>query len=194
MKQPRVSVIKDNIEKQTPLPSYKNDCDIGQWVDKTMMEKGHTIDSKGRVDMPEYNIDNKTRKKGSKANHTVGSMTISDIINTTNWEDTGYFPKVQNQNQVLWDPVFKEVVDVKIVDMAIPDIQDQLKAAYEDLRAQVVAGNRSKTITSSNGWAVLDGSGHHNSYRYRITNTAMKKIHTISGARDSIKRNFEFGE
>jgi hypothetical protein len=192
MKQARVSVIKDNIEKSTPIPEIRNDCDIGQWVDAEMMRKGHTIDPKGRVDLPEYNIDNKTRKKGSKADHTVGSMTIPDIIDTPNFEDSGFYPKVQNQNQITWDPIFKEVVDVKIVDMAIPDIQNRLKAAYENLRAQVIEGNRAKTITSSCGWARLDGYNHNNSYRYRITDTAMKQILTISAMRDSLKLfNFE---
>jgi hypothetical protein len=186
MKQPRVSVIKDNIEKLTPLPEVRNDCDVGQWVDAEMMRKGHAIDPVGRVDMPEFNVDNKSRKKGSNANHTVGSMTIPNIINTPNWEATGYFPKVQNQNQITWDPVFKEVCDVRLVDMALPDIQSQLKDAYKDLRQQVIDGDRSTTITSSNGWAVFDGSGHHNSYRYRITNTAMKKILTLSAMRDSL--------
>jgi|APCry1669191515_1035360.scaffolds.fasta_scaffold00001_89 hypothetical protein len=187
MKQARVSVIKDNIEKLAPLPEVRNDCDVGQWVDAEMMRKGHTIDSKGRVDMPEYNIDNKTRKKGSNANHTVGSMTISDIIATPVWEETGFYPKVQNQNQVTWDPVFREVADVKIVDMALPEIQSKLKDAYEDLRRQLVAGVRTKTITSSNRWAVFDGFNHPNSYRYRITNTAMKQILIISSMRDSLK-------
>ena len=187
MKQARVSVIKDNIEKLAPLPNVRNDCDVGQWVDAEMMRKGHVIDPKGRVDMPEYNVDNKSRKKGSTANHTVGSMTIPVIINTPRWEDTGYFPKVQNQNQITWDPDFKEVCDVRLVDMAMPEIQGPLSDAYKDLRQQVIDGVRTKTITSSNGWAVLDGSGHHNSYRFRITNTAMKKIHILSAMRDSLK-------
>ena len=187
MKKARVSVIKDNIEKLAPLPKLKNDCDAGHWVDAEMMRKGHTIDPKGRVDMPEYNIDNKTRKKGSNANHTVGSMTIPDIIATPAWEETGFYPKVQNQNQVTWDPIFREVADVKIVDMALPEIQSKLRDAYEDLRRQLVAGVRTKTITSSNGWAVFDGFNHPNSYRYRITNTAMKQILTISAMRDSLK-------
>jgi hypothetical protein len=194
MKKPRVSVIKDNITKQTALPKVKHDCDVGQWVDQVMMEKGHTIDNRGIVDMPEYGIDNKTRKKGSKANHTVGSMTIPAITNTPDWEDTGYFPKAQNQNQVTWDPVFQEISEVKILDMALPEIQSKLKEAYEDLRTQVIEGVRTKTITSSNGWAVFDGYCHDNSYRYRITDKAMKQIKTISAARDALKRNFEFEE
>ncbi len=192
MKKPRVSVIKNNIEKQTALPSVQNDCDVGQWVDKAMAEKGHKIDPNGTVDMPEYKMDNKSRKKGSKANHTVGSMTIGGIIDTPNWEDTGYFPKVQNQNQITWDPVFREISDVTILDMDIPDIQKNLREAYEDLRRQIIAGNRNGTITSANGWAVLDNSVHPNSYRYRITDAAMKKIKTISATWKSLKRNFEF--
>ena len=194
MKQPRVSVIKNNIEKYTPIPNTNNDCEMGQWVDQLMMEKGHAIDRHGRVDMPEYNIDNKTRKKGSKASYTVGSMTIRGIINTANWKDTGYFPKTQNQNQVTWDPVFKEISNVTILDMDIPEIQDKLAEGYNDVRNQLISGNRSKEIKSKNGWVVLDGYGHQNSYRMRIPNKAMNDIKTLSAARDSLKLNFDFGE
>jgi len=38
---------------------------------------------------------------------------------------------------------------------------------------------------------VFDGYVHHNSYRMRITNSAMKKIHNISGVRDTYKNLFE---
>ena len=190
-KRARVSVIKDNIKKGDLIPQSEKDCDVGQWVDAQMAQKGHTVDQNGIVDLPEFGIDNKTRKFGSKAHHTVGSMTINDIINTQSWYDTRYYKKALNQNQVQWSDIYKEVVDVTILDMDMPEIQQPLQEAYEDLRKRVVAGDRSKNIISGCGWAVFDGYNHSNSYRFRITDKAMNKIKNMSRSRDTRKRLFE---
>ena len=191
MKNPRVSVIKNNIEEGSRIPTPTQDCDIGHWADQEMAKKGHKIDPNGLVDMPEYNADNKTRKKGSKANHTVGSMTIADILKTPNWKDTRYSCKTQNQNQIVWDPDFMKVSSVNLLDMDIDLIQEKLEEGYTEVRDQLLAGDRSKEIKSANGWVVLDGYGHSKSYRMRIPNTAMKKIHNISGSRDTFIKHFE---
>ncbi len=190
-KRARVSVIKNNIEKGDLIPESNKDCDIGQWADTQMILKGHTVDKNGIVDLPEYGIDNKTRKFGSRAHHTVGSMTISDIINTENWYDTRYYKKALNQNQIQWSEVYQEVVDVTILDMDMPEIQEPLKAAYDDLRNKLVNGNRRKHIMSNCGWAVFDGYNHENSYRFRITDKAMNKIKNMSRSRDTRKKLFE---
>lgn len=191
MKKSRVKIIKDNIEIGTKIPVAINDAVIGQFVDELMMSKGHVIDKTGVVDMPEYGIDNKTRNLRSKANHTIGSNTIKTIINTPNWRDTSFYRKSLNPNQIVYDPDFNEVVGVKIVDMEIDLIQNNLEDGYLDCRDQLLQGCRNKEIKSGNGWIVLDGYNHHNSYRMRITNAAMKKIHNISGSRDTFKKHFE---
>jgi len=191
MKKARVSVIKDNITQGTSIPSFTNDCDIGQWADNLMENKGHAIDKNGLVDHPQYGIDNKTRRKGSKAAHTVGSMTIDAIKAADKWEDTRYYHKTQNQNQITYDTDFFEVSSVKLVDMAIDTTQEKLAAGYYDCRDQIMANCRDKTIRSKNGWVILDGYGHHNSYRMRITDKAMKQIHNISAARDTFMKHFE---
>ena len=134
--------------------------------------------------MPEYGIDNKTRKKGSKANHTIGSWLIEKILATPKWTNTPFYQKSKNQNQIEWDPNFMEVSKVKIVDMEIDAIQQKLEEGYIDVWTQLKEGDRSKEIKSNNGWVVLDGYGNEKSYRMRITDKAMKQIHNISGARD----------
>ncbi len=194
MKNARVSVIKNNIKKGDPIPTFKQDYEAGQWVEEQLIKNGHVVDRTGIIDLPEYNTDNKSRKKGSTANHTVGSMTINDILNTPAFKDTRYHTKLQNQNQVTYDTVFNEVSDVRLVDMDIDDIQDRLKEGYDDCRKQLIEneenGYYQKEIKSKNGWVVFDGYGHDNSYRMRIPNTAMKKIHNISGSRDTFKKLF----
>ena len=87
-----------------------------------------------------------------------------------------------------------EVTNVKIIDMDIDLIQKNLKAAYEDVRAQIIEGSRSKNLKSKCRWAIFDGYSDDNSYRMRIPSTAMKKIHNISGSRDVWKNIFEEAE
>jgi hypothetical protein len=191
MKKARVKIIKDNIEIGTKVPVAINDAIIGQFIDDLMMSKGHVIDKIGHVDMPEYGSDNKVRKLRSNANHTVGSNTINKIINTPNWQDTSFYRKSLNPNQITYDPDFNEVIDSKLVDMEIDLIQQNLEEGYLDCREQLIAGSRAKEIKSKNGWVVFDGYNHRNSYRMRITNRAMKKIHNISGSRDTFQKHFE---
>jgi hypothetical protein len=191
MKSARVKIIKDNIEIGTKVPAATNDAVIGQFIDSLMMSKGHVIDKFGHIDMPEYGSDNKVRKLGSKANHTIGSNTINKIINTPDWRDSSFYRKSLNPNQITYDSNFNEVIDAKLIDMEIDLIQNNLEEGYLDCREQLIAGCRAKEIKSKNGWVVLDGYNHHNSYRMRITNKAMKKIHNISGSRDTFQKHFE---
>lgn len=191
MKKARVKIIKDNIAIGTKLPEATNDAVIGQFIDSLMMSKGHVIDKFGHIDMPEYGSDNKVRKLGSRASHTIGSNTIDKIVNTPKWRDSSFYQKSANPNQVTYNSDFLEVTNVKLVDMEIDLIQKNLEEGYLACRQQLVNGCRAKEIKSNNGWVVFDGYGHHNSYRMRITNTAMKKIHNISGSRDTFQQHFE---
>jgi hypothetical protein len=190
-KSSRVKIIKNNIEKGESIPPSLHDCDIGKWADDQLSARGHVVDPYGIIDLPEYKTDTKTRNKYSKANHTVGSMTIEDILSTPDWFETRFHKKTLNQNQIEWDPDFQEVSNVTILDMDLFEIQDPLKKAYENLRKKVLDGDRRKNIISDCKWAVFDGYNHKNSYRYRITNNAMKKIKNMSKSRDSRKGLFD---
>ncbi len=192
MKPARVSIIKNNINVGDKVPMSDNDCDVGMWIDQTLLDKGHKIDRNGIVDLPEYQIDNKCREQYSKAHYTQGSMTMSAIKNTPNWYDTSFHKKTLNQNQITWNSDFQEVVDVRILDMNLPEIQEPLRIAYENLREKMLGNDvRIKNITSDCGWAVFDGYNHEGSYRFRITNTAMKKIKNLSKSRDTRQKLFE---
>jgi len=190
MKSARVKIIKDNIVVGSSIPKFTQDHEAGQWVDQEMRSKGHVVDITGAVDMPEYGIDNKSRNVQSKAAWTIGSMTIENIIATPVWEDTRFYKKCKNQNQVKYNTDFMEIVDVSVIDMDIDLIQQNLKKDYNDLRQRVVEGDRSKEIRGS--WMIFDGYGHCDSYRMRITNRAMKMIKNISGTRDTVNKFLEF--
>lgn len=192
MKPARVNTIKNNINVGDRVPRSQKDCDVGMWVDQTLQDKGHKIDRNGIVDLPEYQIDNKCREQHSKAHHTQGSMTMNAIKNTPNWYDTSFHKKTINQNQITWNSDFQEVVEVRVLDMNLPEIQEPLRIAYENLRDKMLENTtRIKNITSDCGWAVFDGYNHEGSYRFRITDKAMKKIKNLSKSRDTRQKLFE---
>ena len=137
-KKARVKIIKDNIQKGDTFPSPKNDGDVGHWVDQTLEDKGHKIDKKGILDLPEFGMDNKTTKLRTNAATTIGSMTKPDIVNQPDWYQTNFYKKALNHNQVVWDSDFNEVVSVNSIDYDLPDIQKKLEEAYTDLRDQLI--------------------------------------------------------
>jgi hypothetical protein len=194
-KSARVKLIKDNIQKGDKVPFTDKDCDVGRFIDYAMAQKGHKIDKNGIVDLPEFGIDNKTKELNSKSAHTQGSMTIKDIIRTSEWTQTRFYKKTLNQNQITWNKDFQEVTDVTILDMDLPEVQSRLETAYKDLRDQLIEnkenGIRKKNIISRCGWAVFDGYGHDRSYRFRIPYTVMNKIKTLSKSRDTRNKLFE---
>jgi hypothetical protein len=194
MKNPRVKIIKNNIEIGTIVPMATNDAVVGQFIDNLMEEKGHSVDKHGLIDLPEYGCDNKVRNLRSKANHSIGSMTIQAIIDNPIFENTRFHKKSLNLNTITVDGDLRLVTDVKLVDMDIDVIRKNLEEGYLDCREQLIAGCRTKEIKSNNGWVVFDGYNHPNSYRMRIPNKAMKKIHTISGNRDQFIKHFEVSE
>lgn len=194
-KSARVKIIKNNIQQGDKIPFFDKNGDIGKFVDYMMTEKGHTVDRNGIVDLPEFGIDNKTKEFTSKAAYTQGSMTVDDILATPEWQNTRFYKKTLNQNQITWHKDFQEVTDVTILDMDLPEIQCQLAAAYTDLRNQLIKnkkdGIKVKNLTSQCGWAVFDGYGHDNSYRFRIPYKIMQKIKTLSKSRDTRSKFFE---
>jgi uncharacterized membrane protein YvbJ len=198
VKQPRVSIIKNNVQVGDKVPTFLNDADAGMWFDNELERKGHKIDRRGAgPDLSELKVDNKSRKKGTKSAHTIGSMTIKKIIDCPSIFDTHLWGKIANQNQIEYDTTFDEVTKVEIVDFDLKEIREGLDEAWQDLRKQMMTQLANNTltenITSSNGWAIFDGYGKNfgKSYRLRITPARMKKMKTISSTRDSFGALFK---
>jgi len=187
----RVKTLKNNVKVGDQIPSPKNDGDVGRWVDDTLLENGYSIDKFGDVDLPIEGVENKTRKRGSKAAHNTGSMTVKDIKNTKNWYKTRYYKKTLNRNTVEWDADFDEVVGATCIDLDLPEIQEQLEKAYDNLRDKILNGDTRKNITSDCKTAVLDGYVSEGSYRYRISNKAMKEFESLSRTKTTRRNLFE---
>jgi len=192
MKKPRVSVIKDNIKEGDSIPQAHNDGVVGKWIDNVMESKGHTVDKTGVMDLPEYGIDNKSRKKGSKTPHSIGSQTIEKWEAIENFEDTDIYKKVQNQNQITYSTSFNVITDVRIIDFDIDIIQEALKDIYKNIRQKIVEGDRRKCIYSDCKRATAECYTHENSYKLRLTDKFMTQIKNLAGSRDTFTSLFEF--
>ena len=188
MKQARVSILKHNVKVGDRIPHASNDATVGQWIDHVLTTNGYNIDKTGVVDIPDLNIDNKSRKKGSKTHHSVGSQTIKKWLETSNFKDTDIFKKLQNQNQVTYDSNFDVITNVRLIDMDIDVTQDTLESIYENLRQKLVSGNRSKSIYSDCKRGVAECYTHSNSYKLRLTDKYMKQVQNIAGNRDTFNK------
>ena len=188
MKQPRVSILKHNVKVGDRIPNASNDATVGQWIDHTLTVNGYNVDKFGVVDIPDLNIDNKSRKKGSKTHHSIGSQTIKKWLDYANFKDTDIYKKLQNQNQVIYDSNFSVITSVRLVDMDIDVTQDTLEIIYNDLRKKLVNGDRSKSIYSNCKRGVAECYTHSNSYKFRLTDKYMKQVQNIAGNRDTFSK------
>jgi hypothetical protein len=200
IKQPRVSVIKNNLQVGQAVPVFNSDAGLGMWIDKQYEDRGHKIDHRGDgPDFEEYGIDNKSRKKGTNSAHTVGSISIKKIIANPSIFDTSLWGKIANQNQITVDTDFNEIANVELVDFDQKHIRDCIQEAYASCREQLINATKvvgqelPKNITSDNNWAIFDGYGkiYGYSYRFRILPATMKKMKTIAQTRDSFGKLFE---
>ena len=192
----RITSIKNNIQVGTPIPTSatKTDNGVGYWADDEIENNGHYVDRIGTVDLPIIGVENKTKRRGTNAAWTQGSITIKDIKSTAKLTDTRVWKKMKNQNQVIWDQSVQKVVGVEIVNMDIEEIRKLLQEGWDNVRQQVLDGNNSKNITSKNKVLILDGYNSDTSYNIRIPNTAMNKICSISRTKNSMDQFFEYGE
>ena len=83
------------------LPSQQkgNEGNVGKFYDNYLKEKGFEINSGRGIDLPGLHIENKTRKRSSKAPHTVGTITYDNIINKS-YRNSTIFDKLQQQNRM----------------------------------------------------------------------------------------------
>jgi hypothetical protein len=156
------------------------DGSMGIAIEKAMEEQGFKI-SKGTIDIEEYQLEIKTRKKSSSSPHTVGTMTLKDIIDTP-WDQTPFKQKLQNQFRVTIDDEIGRVCDQRVVHLSDdPDIQKELEKSYENARTILTerynaTGQIPKgTIKNSDDIGLLEHrSGSQ--YAYRITDSGMKRF------------------
>jgi len=170
-------------------PDLVNDGTNGKILESALIKQGFPLNQTGTVDLPATGIvsgcEIKTRKASTRANHTVGTMTYDDIINTP-WDKTTFKEKLQTQYRVTItkDEWTGEIYATdKMVDFSGASIQQKLSNSYEQNRAVLKAqGNIivGQTITAGGQFGVLEHkpgkNGTGKSYAMRIPDSGMKKL------------------
>ena len=125
--------------KSLTLPRQEkgNEGNVGKWYHEKLDER-YPMNHGSGPDLPELNnLEVKTRNRGSKAPHTMGTMTYENIVNTP-YKKSCIHDKMQVQNRMKYDNTFNTVVSESIYDFRNPEIQSLIEDSYEQARQQLI--------------------------------------------------------
>jgi len=179
--------LKKAISKNTQVPVEIEN--IGYWAEDYLEENGYNINRGAGVDLPDYNVEIKTRCVNSKSAHTVGRMTTEAIINTP-YTQSPVKDKIQQQYRVEYDNE-GTIVSNEIYDFSEDWIQDLIKQSYEAGRQEIAQGMAGKNNTKTHGVGVFQRDKNKEQWQFRITKTGMEKIKSMSKQK-SFKKLFEY--
>lgn len=185
----KVTKIKKGIEPGTIVPMKQRGGNVGQWVERELKSKGYKISNSKGVDLPEENVEVKTRKNGSNSAHTIGNVTV-DGIKTQSWDDSHLREKCQSQYRVDYDNRDSVITGSKIYDFTDTYIQEKFKEAYDAGRKLIISGDKGAYIRGSK-WGYFERKTD-NSYEFRIPHAAMKKFKTASSNSKSFGKLFDY--
>ena len=174
----KVVKINHGIPKGTNIPMKQDSGNVGKYVEGCLEDNGYPMNEGKGVDIPDLNLEVKTRKIESTSAHTIGTESIKNI-KILGYSETVVYEKFQQQYRVTYSDTDSVVVDSKIVDFSDPLIQKEIKEGYDIIRSEILRGNRGTYITGNTCvCAEITKSG--NSYRFRVPNGAMKKLLKIA--------------
>jgi hypothetical protein len=188
----RIKVKKLNTGSETltlPTQCVGNEGNVGKFYENHLANRGFYMNTGQGVDIPDLNIENKTRNRASKASHTIGTMTYDNIINTP-YEQSTICQKLQQQNRVEYDNTFNVVTDESVYDFRDSEIQKRLKDSYENARSILRNQGASGPGTIVGGQYGVFEWKSGNTYAYRIPDSGMKKMKVM--AKSTFNDLFQF--
>ncbi len=178
----RVKTVKADLS-HLEFPSAKYCCDgsMGLAIENELRNQGFNVSS-GVIDMPDLQLEIKTRKSTSDAPHTVGTMTHNDILNTS-WKYTSFRQKLQSQLRITIDAETGKVSDQTVIHFRDdPDIDNELERSYETARSMLKVHHllhnsimKSYTIRGKDRLGFLEYK-NGTSYAFRISDSGMKRF------------------
>lgn len=157
----------------------------GREFEQVLAQSGFRINTGCGVDLPDLDVEVKTKDVNSTSANTVGTMTYEDICNKS-YEESGIFEKIQRQFRVETNN--GTIVNQAIFDFSKPFIQDVIKDAYESAREKMIAGDKSSYISGS-AYGYFEQKTE-NSWAFRISVPAMKKLEKMSTS--TFERFFDY--
>lgn len=180
---PKVARLKNSeslIGRQ--LPSHLDGGASG-WAVEEILERefGLQINPGAGADIPDWNLEIKTRCTSATSPQTVATMSPEDIIKTP-YEDSIVAQKLQQQLRIKHNE-YNIITSAEVYDFDKPFIQQELKKAYEHGRNQIYA-NTSIGCTSCRGGYLGYFEQCHlprsNDYSFRLSSGQMKKLESMA--------------
>lgn len=194
----RVKTVKADLSNLN-FPNAKDciDGSMGIAVENELRNQGFKISS-GVIDLPELQLEIKTRKSNSDAPHTVGTMTHADILNTS-WKFTTLRQKLQSQFRITIDVKTGKVSEQTVIHFRDdPDIDNELERSYETARSMLkihhVLHNeilKSYTIRGQDRVGFLEYR-EGNSYAFRISDSGMKRFINMANTAPQFNALFSY--
>ena len=184
MRKVKVTKIKTNIVDEHVPDMTVDNGEAGRHIETLLAKEGFRVDTAGPVDLIDYNTEVKSRLETSKASFTIGSMNVEDIKNT-DYKNSPIYQKIQTVLIVTHDN--KTVKKTETYDLTDPYIQDKIKEAYDYSKQQLI----NKEKISTKGYGYFEQIHDTDSYKFRISNSAIKKLFTMSGNSKPFNRLFE---
>jgi hypothetical protein len=185
----KLKKLRNAINVGDQVPYSQSNGNNGRYFEKEMRNKGFGISNGKGVDIPALKVEIKSRKNGSTSPHTVGVIHGEELISLA-YRDTHLYQKLQTQYHIDYNDDFAVVTNTEIYDFSDPFIQQKFEDAYEKIRQQYKAGNRSTYIKGSifgNLERIID---RDDSWQFRISAGGMKKLKNMAKSRVNYLFNF----
>lgn len=181
---PRVKKVKNTlVGKTVPNNLYDNGA-TGRFIENELRKDGHHVDTTAIVDLPEYNVEVKSRLDTTKSSVTICSMTF-DAIKKTSYKKSKVYQKTQRILVVNHNN--SNVTKTSTYDFTDPYIQEKIRNSYNYSRSQLVKTGK----ISTKGYGYFDPIKNSNSYKFRISNKGFAGLKTMSNNSQTFNKLFE---
>jgi hypothetical protein len=169
------------------VPKQKNG-NVGHLVEDTMIEQGYKMSTHSGIDIPDLDIEVKSKGTESTSAYSMGSVHI-DSIKKYDYNNSPIKEKCQTIFKVEHSQIFREVTDARVLDFTKPHIQEKFRDAFDTARDKMIAGDNSNYIKGhTNAWGYLERKIKNgkptNNWAFRITVKHMKSLEGMARSVD----------
>lgn len=191
MKPKIVSINTGNLKDKILIPGST----AGYQVQEHLEDRGWDLNYGEGPDLESSGIEVKTRKKTSKSAHTIGSMTIENIVKSS-YSNSNIFKKFQKQFRVVYDK-YGQVLNEKVFDFTDPSIQTEMASSWElnkeELRTHLNKETKQlpKYIKHEDAKFIWERKPNSRSYSARLPDGVQKKYESISNTNKTRSQLFD---
>ena len=169
------------------VPKQKNG-NVGHLVEDTMIEQGYKMSTHSGIDIPDLDIEVKSKGTESTSAYSMGSVHI-DSIKKYDYNNSPIKEKCQTIFKVEHSQIFREVTDARVLDFTKPYIQEKFRDAFDTARDKILAGDKSNYIKGHDkAWGYFErkikGGVPTNNWAFRITVKNMKAFEGMARSVD----------